>query len=92
MKKTTQEELAFAIEAVGEVPCMSAPDIYFIDIDNRETYANTKMAIKLCQECPVKNICLNYAIDAQEMYGVWGGLSPHQRKELTRNRINGLAA
>lgn len=84
-----QEELAFAIEAVGEVPCMSAPDLFFVEQDQPVTHANNNLAKKLCVQCPVENLCRTYAIEAQEMFGVWGGTTPSERRRITSSRKAG---
>jgi WhiB family redox-sensing transcriptional regulator len=37
----------------------------------------------VCSTCPVVDQCREYAIDAAEPYGVWGGLTPLERAMLT---------
>lgn len=44
-----------------------------------------KHAAKVCVSCPVQNQCLYTAITVGERYGVWGGLTPRQRKSLVKN-------
>jgi WhiB family transcriptional regulator, redox-sensing transcriptional regulator len=44
----------------------------------------TKLALKVCNTCPVKTECLVYAIGADEYLGVWGELTPYQRYTLRR--------
>jgi WhiB family redox-sensing transcriptional regulator len=39
---------------------------------------------RVCQVCPVRAECLDHAIRHRETVGVWGGLSPRQRREITR--------
>lgn len=34
--------------------------------------------------CPVQEECLAYAFDADERYGVWGGLTEKQREKLRK--------
>lgn len=43
----------------------------------------------VCQGCPVRVDCLEYALRNKEEHGIWGGLSAHQRKKLLQKR-NGL--
>ena len=43
-------------------------------------------AITVCQTCPVKTECLEYAIEAQALY-VWGGTSQKQRRAIQRQRL-----
>jgi WhiB family redox-sensing transcriptional regulator len=42
-------------------------------------------AIAVCQHCPVVFDCLAYALDADERYGVWGGLTAQQRGSMKRD-------
>ena len=51
-------------------------------------------ATELCRLCPVNNCCLDYALQHERTYGVYGGYTPAQRAkyrwELThyvRNRL-----
>ena len=41
-------------------------------------------ASTVCQRCPVITLCRRYALNAQEPYGVWGGLSEDDRANLLR--------
>lgn len=45
-------------------------------------------ARRLCTGCPVKGACRDYAIDNFITHGIWGGMSPDERKEhrARRNR------
>lgn len=38
---------------------------------------------QLCAECTVATECLNYAVTHRIDVGVWGGLTPRERNELT---------
>lgn len=41
-------------------------------------------AVAICQQCPVRQQCLNYAVATEQPQGVWGGLTPEQRNNLRR--------
>ena len=41
-------------------------------------------AVKVCAGCPVKAECLDYALNAREIEGVWGG------EDFTRSRRRAL--
>jgi len=41
-------------------------------------------ALKYCSACLVRVHCLDYALEARERYGVWGGTTEKQRKRLMR--------
>lgn len=80
--------LQTALGAVGEVACQSAPDIFF-EHDEESPRVNgwaRRSAIQLCQRCPVRRICLEYAIVGNENEGIWGATNPAQRRELRRQR------
>ena len=40
----------------------------------------------LCARCPVREECLDYALDVGESHGIWGGLNELQRSRLRRRR------
>ncbi len=47
----------------------------------------------VCSWCDVKVECLAFALRANEQYGVWGGLSPQERRRLRRRqRVAALVA
>ena len=66
----------------GVVPCQNAPDFFF-EMDG-DHYRSFNLARSLCDGCPVKNLCLSYALDNDEPFGVWGGLSVVERRRLKR--------
>ena len=43
-------------------------------------------AIRICQQCPVKAECLDYALDRNERIGIWGGTTVNERKAMRRER------
>lgn len=43
-------------------------------------------AKRICADCPVKQECLDYALEHGIGHGTWGGLSPEDRQGLRRER------
>lgn len=41
---------------------------------------------RTCAACPVREECLEYALDNDEKWGTWGGLSPRERRKLKKER------
>ncbi len=39
-------------------------------------------AKEICARCPVQRNCLLHALSVDEPYGVWGGYTPHERRQL----------
>lgn len=52
-----------------------------------------QMAQRICEDCPVKVVCLEYALTNRVDHGVWGGTSERERRRLLRQRrLSKLAA
>ncbi|HEX6353213.1 MAG TPA: WhiB family transcriptional regulator [Actinophytocola sp.] len=49
-------------------------------------------AKSVCQGCPVRTACLEYALARNERRGVWGGLSGRERRQLARARYATVAS
>lgn len=45
---------------------------------------STIPAKRLCQGCPIKDACLQYAIANNIRYGVWGGRSERERDAIAK--------
>ena len=58
------------------------PELFFPDSDGRESIRANARARRVCQDCPVMLRCRQWALDNRITYGMWGGLSKHQRREL----------
>ena len=58
------------------------PDVFFV----RGT-THARAALRLCQDCPVQEPCLEYALEQEIDFGVWGGLTERQRRSLQRRRL-----
>ena len=78
-----------AIEDNGGVVCEQVPFVFFYEdefdkrTDERE---KVRLAKEICKECPVRLLCLEYALEANERYGIWGGTTHKERKKLRRSR------
>ena len=40
----------------------------------------------ICSVCPVKVECLDFAIEIREPYGIWGGYTETERRQLAARR------
>jgi WhiB family redox-sensing transcriptional regulator len=60
------------------------PDIFFHpDGERGSARRNRDRAAKaLCRDCPVLQNCRRHALQVREPYGVWGGMTEHEREEL----------
>lgn len=77
------EALKNAIDNAREIPpCqVSDPDAWFPNYLEGDT-GDFRAAKRLCKMCPVQKECLTYALVANEVHGVWGGLAPKERSRL----------
>ena len=53
------------------------PEIFF-----PEKGGSTRQAKQVCAACPVRAECLDWALERRIRYGLWGGLSAHERRKL----------
>lgn len=45
-----------------------------------------RKAFETCSECPVRQICLDKAIERRERDGIFGGMTPQERKRERQRR------
>ncbi|MFL6144918.1 MAG: WhiB family transcriptional regulator [Labedaea sp.] len=66
----------------------TAPDGFFPEVG-----VVSRPAKAVCLMCPVHVACVAYALEHGELHhGVWGGLSPRERRALLRARAGEVAA
>lgn len=49
-----------------------------------EKGGSTRAAKRICTTCDVRDQCLEYALQNDERFGIWGGLSERERRKLKR--------
>ena len=54
-----------------------------IDKDYAQT-TQSKLARSICADCLVKQECLSYSLQYEELEGIWAGLDYYERKSLRR--------
>lgn len=50
-----------------------------------------QQAKTICGNCPVRQQCLRWVFDHPQNYGIFGGLTPADRRKLERQARNGKA-
>ncbi|HUR22599.1 MAG TPA: WhiB family transcriptional regulator [Acidimicrobiales bacterium] len=58
------------------------PDLFFPVGTTGEAVAETRAAITLCQRCPVREQCLEFAMATNQRDGIWGGMSEEDRQRM----------
>tara|TARA_A100001201_G_scaffold29158_2_gene31421 strand:- start:3891 stop:4211 length:321 start_codon:yes stop_codon:yes gene_type:complete len=51
-----------------------------------ERGSSTKKAKEICNSCPVKEPCLEQALERGERFGIWGGKSERERRAIRKER------
>ena len=76
-------ELQEAIRNNDGVQCASVPEVFFPedehDLEVRKSMI--KVAKEVCNDCPVRLRCFDYALSAG-MHGIWGGTTYEERQKL----------
>lgn len=62
------------------------PDLFHPHSTEHVKAAN---AIRLCNLCPVRRECLEYALENNIDSGIWGGEGSYQRQQILRRRNSG---
>jgi WhiB family redox-sensing transcriptional regulator len=67
---------------MSQANCMGVdPDLFF-----PERGESVKEAKEVCATCIVKQRCLEYALDNNEKFGIWGGSSERERRRMRKQR------
>lgn len=80
----------------GWTPCQELSDmdkdlLFFPppqDVSEKR-YHKRKLVDPICGECPVRQECGEYAIQAGIPHGWWGGMDPQERTAIRRERAGG---
>jgi WhiB family transcriptional regulator, redox-sensing transcriptional regulator len=56
------------------------PPSHFERKDDKE--ARESRAKSICASCPVRRLCLDYALRIKEPHGIWGGLNEVERRSM----------
>jgi len=65
----------------GSASVSFVPPLWGESKGQRRTREST--AKRICADCPVSRECLDYALRVQEPFGIWGGLTEAERRQLT---------
>ena len=58
-----------------------------LEKQSREAHAKA-----VCHRCPVLEPCLEFAMETNQKYGIWGGLTDKERASLKRRRARARRA
>lgn len=68
-----------------QAACLSKdPELFFPIGNTGPALAQIEDAKRVCRRCLVREECLQWALDAGQDHGVWGGLSEDERRAMKR--------
>lgn len=59
---------------------------FFAETENELVRVDYRAAKRVCARCPVMGECLDYALELNIAYGVFGGLTERERRVIRRRR------
>jgi WhiB family redox-sensing transcriptional regulator len=63
------------------LPCLLAnPELFFPDLYTDMT--QIKMVREVCRGCPVRDLCLEWAVASPGEEGLWAGTTPPERRRI----------
>lgn len=85
-----QEMAALDWQQFGACRSEDASLFFSPETEGREDkQVRLEKAKRICGRCIVREFCRAYALENEEEFGVWGGLSEGERKELIAHRRRG---
>jgi WhiB family redox-sensing transcriptional regulator len=67
------------------------PELFFPVGNSGPALLQIAEAKTVCERCPVREQCLEFALATGQDAGVWGGLSEDERRSLKRRRARARA-
>lgn len=58
--------------------------VFDLEGEGSQALAQANVARMICVECDVREQCLAWALQHNESRGMWGGLTPKQRRQLLK--------
>ncbi len=69
----------------AEAACRTLPpDLFFPAGRTGSAATLAEGAKKVCERCPVAGPCLEFALQTNQEYGVWGGTTEDERRSIRR--------
>jgi WhiB family transcriptional regulator, redox-sensing transcriptional regulator len=79
--------IEYATEWRAAGACLAAdPDLFFPVAIGSAASKDITRALSICESCPVKRQCLEFAMRTGESSGIWGGTTPEERIRVLRGR------
>lgn len=63
------------------------PDLFFPVGTTGSALLQIDAAKSVCRTCSVASNCLEYALESNQEYGIWGGLTEEERRFMRREVV-----
>lgn len=85
-------ELILTEEWVEHAQCAGTDTKIFFQLDapgkggrsSVTTVQATALAVSICNACEVREECLEYALDTNQLFGIWGGKTAKERGRIRK--------
>lgn len=64
------------------------PDLFFPAGETGPAAEQIRAAKRVCASCEVQDECLTYAVETNQVAGVWGGLTEDERRPVRRRWLS----
>lgn len=75
---------------VGDAACLGADREAFFAHESQPELRH--QAVAICRRCPVQEQCLAWALDNDERFGIWGGKTERERRDIRNAAIRAAAS
>ena len=84
------------LEWQEDAACRQLDNVIFFGAEDGESELERQQreahAKSICETCPVKSPCLEFAMETNQKFGIWGGLTDKERASLKRRRARSRRA
>src|SRR5690348_7777720 len=64
------------------------PELFFPEGTAGPALRQADQAKRVCQSCPVRTPCLDFALRHGLAFGIWGGATEEERRDISARRPN----
>jgi WhiB family transcriptional regulator, redox-sensing transcriptional regulator len=86
MSRTTASPARLTGWAASGACRHSDPELFFPVTFSGPAAGQVARAKAVCRRCPVRDQCLEFALDSGQAFGVWGGMTGEERRLIRRRR------
>jgi WhiB family redox-sensing transcriptional regulator len=62
------------------------PNLFFPAGETGPAAEQIAHATSICRNCPVSDLCLEFSLQTHQDYGIWGGTTEDERRQIRRAR------